>query len=326
MSLNLDINHPWAMYPGYPVQGSYHSFDIYKKDIIVAKEKIDQITKNINCPTLFHLGIGAAMDEIYRSDFINKQKFDLQYYQLMPHYIEKYICQYPDYKCYIFIISPNKHFEDGDNYMNPTFIEFTNETYEWILIEPKHYKSNICNIEVYVFCTPMPHENKKAIDIKINSLKTNGLYELYGKKLCQTNADLTFIEQFYKSLSLLFNKINDNNGLVTCLSSAVFRNLNINQYTMFSEIIKLFHGHSGIYRKRLLMEWIYDENNFTAMPYYNILSNINYGPFTKKNTFEIEFILKTISPISNIEDTNALDMVDEKSMTMHLVKTKHDMF
>ena len=64
-----------------------------------------------------------------------------------------------------------------------------------------------------------------------------------------------------------FKRIEKNNGNIICFSYAVFNNESsfskYNNYFMFSEILKLFNN----YNKRLLCEWIYQNDNSKMITY-----------------------------------------------------------
>ena len=113
----------------------------------------------------------------------------------------------------------------------------------------------------------MPHsEPARNINI-VNKIKQIDLDQKtnYHQKIIQSNDDLNFINQFYTNLKLLFDVINQKEGIVTCFSFAVFNEITeqskYNEYLMFSEILGLFTKENE--KIRLICRWIFNIKNNT---------------------------------------------------------------
>ncbi len=286
------LNFVWSLYPGYPAS-PYSDYEHYLQEITRLHRTIESINDDIQSSShkvLFHLAIGAAMDEMLNMNPTDKHKYKHQYYQLEPKWIDKYFDSYPDGKGYIIIISPNQHFS-SNHWEPPQFLKITSDIYDWeeIDIDNKHYRSKVFDIDVFVFCTPMPHDDSQNIKKMLRKMEHDGIYDPYGKVIEQTPSDIDFVLNFYEQLGKLFDTINDNGGIVTCLSSAVFKNKSIRNCHMFSEILKLFRTDKYNYKHRLLMEWVYNSNVYYGIPYFSFTHKINYGLLKEDGTFEIEF-------------------------------------
>jgi len=322
-----ELHYPFSLYPGYPCQGGYTDYDLYNKEVQRALIKIKELTAEIDGPSLFHLAVGAAMDEMLNTNNISREKYGFQFYQLYPSYLENYFATNVDGKINLMIISPNSHFSnDVESYRPPEFIRFTDEIFDWEEVEPKHYQSKNYDFNVYIFCCPMPHENRERIRIQIERLRKIDLTfeKLYGEGINQTEQDAEFILDFYKSLGELFDVVNEQGGVVTCLSSAVFKNRAIYNYAMFSEIKKLF-GKGYDFRKRLLMEWRFKDNNFFADG-YNICLCINYGIDINDKSYKGSSFTRVIEIVEDNRDETgdgehvADEEYDQKSFKIKFIK------
>lgn len=284
------MNYPFFVYPGYPFRG-YFNFEEYLSEVIRLDKYIQELKDTCTQNTLLHLTIGAAMEEVadiedYFKIYIQKQHWR----QLFPDFI--------DYNCFknktpvkIIIIAPNDIFSIN-NFKEPQFIKYTNEIYSWEKINQKQYKSQNFNVEVNFFCTMMPHsEPARNINI-VNKIKQIDLDQKtnYHQKIIQSNDDLNFINQFYTNLKLLFDVINQKEGIVTCFSFAVFNEITeqskYNEYLMFSEILGLFTKENE--KIRLICRWIFNIKNNT-MIVYSDKGFISYCYQTKDKRLFLEF-------------------------------------
>jgi hypothetical protein len=309
----VKINCPWMIYRMASKLGNichgWRNFELYRKESIRLNNYINNLlnTNAITDNTILYLAIGAAAEELF-TDSTNDKDTEIynkyeQYRQLLPLYIELAAI---NHKCpvKIIIISPNSSFE---NYKDPEFIDATNNIFKWVKASNTNYISELYNITVDIFCTPMMCndlvENKKIIPIirQICNAQKINIYEQITNDMEQTVEDVIFINNFYLQLSKLFDNVENKGGVIICNSYAVFHfKSNLQKYSdyfMFPEIKKLFENK---YPQRILSEWRYlMEYNKTIMylpkiPYNKYLSyvhNIN-------NSYNI------ISTITIIKDNN----------------------
>lgn len=291
-NMEYPINNPYFTYPGAPFRG-YHNFDLYNRELIRLSHFLKtELASAISNNCFFHFCIGAAMEELSESMDFQLYK---QWRQLLPIHIDEFASKY-QFPIRIIIISPNSSFEN-DTFLQPKFIECTNDFYDWKKTDDKSYVSNKFNIIINIFCTMMPHideRNKKIMDY----LNQNKLIEEFNwiKKLEQNNIDIVFIKEFYNQLSILFKKIIGKNGIITCYSFAVFNELtkynSLNDYKMFEEITKLFLDNENN-SKKLLGRWIYDKTCQYVIPFnYEKILNISYVDIKdlKENVNETKFV------------------------------------
>jgi hypothetical protein len=242
------------MYPGFPFSG-YHDTYTYNRNLIDLDNYIKELTININQKSIIHISIGAAAEEA-RIDFNKDIKY--QWEQLFPEHLYKIIKTNPSIPVYHIIIAPNNFLKD--HYM-PIFIKKTK--LNWIY--RGHNTFQLDNLTIKMFCCPMPSncDYTKLID----NLRTHNIKdENYYKSIDQTNQDRIFINNFYKNLECLFNKVNYYDGIISCYSFAVFNadtmKARYNNFSMFKEIKDLFPKNKLC--QRILAEWVY------ILSYYNV--------------------------------------------------------
>ncbi len=282
------INFPWFVYPGYPCRGGYTDFEQYKEESIRLYKFLKEY--QIKGKMLFHICIGAAMDEMLMTNNISIDKYDHQYSQLFPNFIEHFVWNKDDSedRCQIVIISPNRSFSD-DNFTPPNFISTTNSIYNWEMIGNKKYRSKECGIDVDIFYTPMLHNDQERNMQYVDTLSKDDISKNYISDIIQTSDDIKFINSFYKTLENLFEKVNDKGGIVTCFSTAVFDHGSelqyiYNKYAMFSEIVNYFSSNSS---NRLLCEWKFIKDNYNMTLYGAKPLQINYGPHKSDDSYNI---------------------------------------
>jgi hypothetical protein len=206
---------------------------------------------NKDDPILFHLTIGAAMEE--HQKLAGRSEYDFQWQQLFPFHIRRFIKENPRHKRKIihFIVSPNEHFAMSDDI--PFFVQKTPE-FEWEIVGKTYYSKKF-NYEVHIFCTMMPTIDLRNGKILDQLEKFSHLKDLVGIYR-QTIFDREFTEKFYDSIDNMIGQIIKHNGIATCFSFAVFNasgnNEKLKNFVMFPEITKIFDGHMCI-----LAEWTY---------------------------------------------------------------------
>lgn len=288
-----NLNHPWYIYPS-TICSPYNNYDIYRNE---SKRLFDflQDYKVSKKSTLFHLIIGAAMEELD-----DRENIGQHWRQLLPIHVEHFLSEYKNRCANIIIVSPNNNFHNDMEY-TPKFISFTDEIYKWKKTGKLEYMSQIYNIKINIFCTMFPHidkRSKKIVSKLINALDKE--YINIVNNFNQTIEDINFVKTFYTTLDKIFDKINENNGIITCFSFAVFntktRFSSICQYKMFSEIKKLFPKE--LFCCRILGEWVYDITNSCVKIYTDNSINstkpifVSYVENKKKNEFKIDYSLE----------------------------------
>lgn len=245
------LNFPYYTYPGIPHCG-YHDIDHYNSELLRLKSEFELLITRTDedTPILFHLTIGAAMEEYQK--LAESTSYDFQWQQLFPFHIRRFIKE-NKYKRKIvhFIVSPNEHFaKSGDI---PFFIQKTPE-FEWEIVGKSYYSKKF-NYEVHIFCTMMPTidlRNSEILDRleKFDHLKNAmGIYR-------QTIFDREFTEKFYEYVNGAISEIIRHNGIAACFSFAVFNadsdRGKLRDFLMFPKITKIFDNH-----KCILAEWIF---------------------------------------------------------------------
>jgi hypothetical protein len=293
---NMNITHPWYTYPGEPFRG-YQNYELYKSELNRLYNYISNYDRSDH--VFFHLTIGAAMEEALE----HSQNIGDHWRQLFPYYLELFMDS--DIHLELVIVSPNKNFTNID----PTFITMTNHIYNWENTDNRCYKSTTGNtsITVNIFCCPFPHYDKSTKS-KIEYWKKQGMEEhnINLDNLCNTETDLLFVNSFYDNLGNLLDMVNNNGGLVACISYAVFHNdtvhRRLNNYIMFSKIKELFTKDNKY--NRILCEWIYNYDQFVVFE-YNTNIFINY--MAPNTNYEFGYMLM---PSQNTDDEFVFDLYD----------------
>ncbi len=285
-SLGIPLSNPYFAYPGTPFRG-YHNFKLYNKELKRLYTFLDDC--DMKPKTNVYICIGAAMEEVIGHNSYEKH---YQWKQLFPDHLQNFILNNKDSDTQLIIISPNDTFSD-DNYKDPVFISRTDELFDWTKIENRKYTSTKYNVTVNIFCTMMPHDDSTRNKLLMTQLKRKKeLCEYFSwlSQLEQTRDDLEFTNIFYKVFGKFLDSVNNNHGIISCFSFAVFNEVTefrkYNNYAMFSEIKKLFSDDAT---NRLLLEWCFrvdsTEMKFFSKKGYDI--RISYNDNTR---FETLFI------------------------------------
>lgn len=273
-----NLNFPFYLYPGAPFSG-YYNIKLYLSELERLCETIDELSKIINTShfssnelfndfditksTILHISIGAPIEEKYNG---NHNEIKYQYQQLFPFHLSN-IYMTTDYNIVHFIIAPNNNLCD-EMYIDPSFFVMNDSEIQIKKIKNRYYKSNDNRYRIIIFCTMMPHLDKRN-SAYITKLKEKDIMTVFNvDQLIQTSFDIDFIKYFYGILSDLFDINENKNGFVTCFSFAVFhqtsKNIGIANYQMFSEIISLFMNDQ---KHRILAEWTFTNTCYTLYKY-----------------------------------------------------------
>jgi hypothetical protein len=298
------INHPWKLYPQYPCSG-YTDYPEYRKEIIRVIEYIRKLRNELQNGNiiLFHLAIGAAMEEFNSKSKFNKNKKIDQYKQIIPDYLLDYLTTDKSKmnngkeKCVeICVISPNDEFVVA-NFKDPDFIKSSNFIFDWERVyvddvtdgddingvdvineQIKRFRSKKYNITINIFCTMMPHNDEKICNRTFNKIINNDvLSNHYAGQIKFVDGDGIFINSFYDELESLFNAIINNGGVICILSSVAFKNLNVDWmcYGFFKELRQLTKLFS--INKLMPMEWDYREDSYVVKLVPFIMLKICYN-------------------------------------------------
>jgi len=259
------MNYPFRTYPNI-ITSEYTHFEHYVEQVKELRLLIKKL--NVEPETLFHLCIGAAMEE-YLSRF-PEDCVSFQWRQLFPYWLEQYALENPTKPIRIIIISPNKEFHVEEHMKTPSFIPNTDGIFNWILEDGfKKIKSRSFNIEIFIFSCPMPHicTRNKLICNHYRKLDYD-MVAHFADKIEQTDTDRKFVIEFYKDLSKLFSIIVDKSGYVSIYSFAVFRqgsenSYHINNFAMFNEIIPIARKLPA--KSYQLCEWLYTKTGYVMM-------------------------------------------------------------
>jgi len=264
------LNFPYYIYPGTPCAG-YHEILSYNDELIRLHTEI-LLLMDKKTPILFHLTIGAAMEEHnyilkrYPKDTKNN-KFKFQWQQLCPNHVRNAIEK--NIEVVHFIVSPNESFSNS-RFVVPDFILNT-QYLEWENTDDKTFESQIVKYKVMIFYTMMPtcdSRNSTFCD-SFKKFFTKSTDIDYSARYAQTQNDIKFVKTFYKNLDMLIDKVNINGGITTCFSFAVFHmntnKRNIYNFVMFKEIMDIFKK----YPTNLLAEWTFFEENYLMVIFEN---------------------------------------------------------
>lgn len=257
------LNFPYYVYPGIPGVHGYYDTVTYNKELIRLYNFINTQISQINCPTLLHITIGTAAEEIYNKNVNTLNEYDFQYQQLYPeHLLREYILT--NNNILHLIITPN-------DIKTPRFIQMTPEM-QWKMDENNVFVDKTSRYKVMIFNTMMPtcdQKNKRIVEHYSNS----GLGKYFDINIIkQTNNDIEFVNNFYSKLGNLFDAINQKSGRITCFSFAVFNENTdracVKNYMMFKEITSLF-THILLHddNTRILAEWRYILSSYTVIRY-----------------------------------------------------------
>lgn len=290
----FNLNHPYYVYPGYPFAG-YSNFERYNKNVLKLFDTFTELNSNVPNKTLFHLTIGATMEEVLQ--FQEGRSFLFQWRQLFPDHL---LCHAKSGgKVIHIIVSPTPSFditessinilEGGDDIVTPIskprFVKETPE-FEWE-ISGNIITSKTYDIQVIICYTMMP-----TVDIRNNFihtyLTTKPELQIYADLILQTECDILFVSEFYKSLDSLVNNIIKHGGVATCFSFAVFnentKKKTVRDYNMFKEIQNCFSykKHQNV----LLAEWMFMHGCYIVIlptASYTTIKYINFPDDDKQN-------------------------------------------
>lgn len=271
-----NLNYPYYTYPHINLC-EYQNIDRYNTELIRLYKNLESLLSKDN-EFLFHITIGAAMEEAYDNDIYTS--YNNQWTQLFPEHLFRLIInnlntqqqntQQQIYKREIihYIISPNESF-NPDNIKFPRFIRET-AFLQWEYNKEKiYFYSKIYPIKVYIFNTMMP-----TIDVRndiilqqLNKIQEKLEYKMNLDKYKQSDYDRTFVKQFYMLFNNLFYHLTSINALVSCFSFAVFNEdtdfSTIMDYSMFKSIKKIFTK----FNKFILAEWTFKPDCYTVRLY-----------------------------------------------------------
>lgn len=238
---------PFFRYPNYEVC-PYQDVNNYKENVVRLYEEIVKLENTAPKNTVFHLTIGACMEE-YMTKFGVNENIKEQWRQLLPHHIQSVTETYKSNIVH-FIVAPIKSF--SKEFKEPLFVSQTPE-YDWHYTNDKGvhtYVSEKNNITVKIFYTMMPSISKMS-----------------------TANDKRFVREFYKTLEETVKSIKQRNGFCSCFSFAVFRNDSVhsryNNFGLFTKI-KLISFN-------ILGEWDYNNEESHKIKMYK---------FNNKQCFE----------------------------------------
>lgn len=250
----LRINFPYYLYPGTPF-GGYYSVQFNAELIRLTDHIIELRGEAIKQKRiLFHLTIGAPMEEFVSEIGINKLKQEnvlFQMHQLVPdHLLQAAKNGIHVENC---IVCPNKITE-------PMFMM----TNEYKQIDEKTYMHTDLPITMHIFNTMMPTKdeirNKKFMDYVELEQKNEPLFCNYAKTHHQNEDDCKFVDIFYNELRETVRYLTISGCLCTCFSFAVFRSNGkygtINNMEMFKEI------KNSIYDENMIYEWLFINSQY----------------------------------------------------------------
>lgn len=279
--MNPSLNFPYYMYPATPLC-EYDQISTYTKEL----ERLDrELDTKPNPRTLFHLTIGAAMEEILCSD-TTPPSYKPQWQQLMPQHIIDFVKRGGD--CVHYIVSPNITFSYHKEYTDthPSFIHHTPD-FDWV-IEKNYYRSRKYNYTVKIFCTMMPASDRARNIVCMQKLeqlaKKDGGDFFNPQTYRQTDYDNYFTRQFYIKLKNLIDRVGESGGFTTCFSFAVFNQSgnksHIRDYIMFADIKSVFDAPN-----RFLAEWIYCFTEYLMIPYEKTTLGATYVSYTTNSDY-----------------------------------------
>lgn len=246
------LNHPWKTYHNAPMS-SYQYFDVYKTETLRLFQFLKQYIPKSQ--TVFQLIVGAAMEEALEHEI----PIGDQWRQLFPYYLEELVLD-EGLKAQVVIVSPNKNFLEEE--YHPTFIGMTNWKYHWEMTGPREFTSTTYPVKINLFCTMFPQVDK------FNSKLVDYWKDVsYIEQFVQTDMDVSFVNDFYKSMSAMFAKVEQVDGVILAVSYAVFNNIRRPAYYLIPSIKDLF----PIQKKdtRMLFEWRYAPTYYIIHPLNN---------------------------------------------------------
>jgi|688.fasta_scaffold283508_1 hypothetical protein len=279
------LNYPWFLYPKFPVSGYFDIFS-YKIELVKLYNELNNLIEKIKSPILFHLTIGAAMEEYIIE---NDSNYTFQWRQLFPVHLEKFATENPDIQIIHLIISPNESFSDK-KYFTPKFVS-NSKKIKFIETNKREFISSTHNIITKIFYTMMPtiQNNSYIIEnLKEKFKSTDLIIDFDNYKQIKYDSDFTI--NFYKTLNILFNKIKSYGGIISIFSFAVFNcdtNLaSIKNFIMFKELLDIISKDDP---SIILAEWIFRFGFYCIIPYSKITNKYMIVYISQDDfTFDIE--------------------------------------
>lgn len=305
------LSFPYYTYPGIPCCG-YHDIERYNPELLRLYDSLENIISDP--PSVFHLTIGAAMEEFQKLAY--DKKCDYQWQQLFPFHIRNFLMNGNKYKKKVihFIVSPNEHFSSAIDDI-PFFVMRTPE-FEWEIMG-KSYISKKYNYEVHIFCTMIPTIDMRNETI-LKSFEGHSSQSVLQavQNFRQTEYDRIFVGMFNSVLEKAIESVTINNGVVTCFSFAVFNQQSdrsvIRDYQMFPEIKRIFDSHPHSF----LAEWIFRKHQYTLKlaKYAHHTKRVGY----KKNDFAgVSYIF----PTKEMQDGCQLMIKDDGKMFVDMIES-----
>lgn len=304
----IKLSYPFYVYPGYPCSG-YNDVSTYKKYTLKLYKKINEMKNELsknNKKILFHLTIGATMEEYFNLFEESKTKYKFQYQQLCPEHL---INEVLDGNSVVnFIISPTSFFS-LDNFSMPFFVNELDHIMNWEYDIENEYvviKSRNYDFKIYIYCTMMPSndERNESIVENLNRIINTDII-LPIEDIRQTTEDRIFINKFYNCFNDLFKIIIKNKGTVTCFSYAVFHTatnkISYNNFKMFRELIELIDWNN---ENMFIGEWIFTEGCYVVISKSTELPVIYVDLKTLKNKNSKNGIVLRINKNGNILYSN----------------------
>ena len=270
--IRTKLTFPYYLYPKFPFAG-YQDVDLYNGELLRLKHSMVSLNSETNI--LFHLTVGASMEEIN----IKENNVEFQWQQLCPVHIRDALKN--GIKVVHWIVAPNSTFGGDTNI--PHFMNYCRDL-DLSKVNDKHYTSLTYDYTCIIFNTMLPTigSRRKTI-LRLNKFKTLDT-DLNISKYIQTHDDNIFTRNFYTSLQSTVNRIVSNGGVCTCFSFAVFniqiKESSINRYSMFPDIENIYCGNN-----KLICEWmfvlgyycVYDYNSSNYISYIEKIEEMNDG-------------------------------------------------
>ncbi len=287
----LKINFPYFLYPGTPFAGYYS--ESYNSELIRLIENIINLRDNQSKPFLFHITIGAPMEEIDLNVLKSKKCF-FQLHQLVPDHLIR--AAQNGIKVINFIVCPNI-------IEMPLFMIFTDD---FVKLSDKSYKHFLLPIEIQIFNTMMPTKddtrNKKFIT-QCEKNHTEPLFQKSANLYFQNPDDHIFVDVFYNELKKSVENITNRGNFCSCFSFAVFNEKtqfrDIKNFLMFKEILDCYTDPT----KTIICEWMFSlELSVVFNMNKTNVNSICYVPPNKLNnlTLTLHILIPNVDKNGNI--------------------------
>lgn len=245
---NLIPNNPNALYPGaWPLCG--YMSPIYNVELLRLINAFKQLQDEKD-KILFHLTCGTPIEEI-KIEELNRRNCLHQKYQIIPEHLFNTASK--GIRVINFIVTPN-------TLTTPIIIENNN----FRKIDNNTYVHNIYPLEIYIFNTLIPSNDKKRIESRINNLLERNILQNYQTldvdTLYQTDNDVKIIEIFYQTLNRTITYLINNGCFCSCFTFVVFNQstdyYKYNNCALFKELLDCYPNTET----SILYEWVFDLN------------------------------------------------------------------